>query len=374
MTLGLSASLGGRAPLHATTTCRSGPKPCPLAVPRLPCLIRRGTPCRLAPQAQSGSTTSFGSQPPGGDGGSGGGGGGGDGQGGEGRDSSITAALLLAGKAATDRFPAEIAAAIRAGRISQEVLARYLDMLKNPFLSWLLSFPGARARLLADPNFLFKVGIELGIGLTMKLTAEYTKRGDEFQSQLDFVLANVIMALIADFMLVWLPAPAYNLTGAAPQATGALSRLFSGCPENAFQRVQPGNPRFSLLQRGGAVVRNGSKLAAVGFFASLLGVGVTNGMVALRTSLDPTFVPLNAPQDVLTMAGAYGLYMASSANLRYQVLAGLVEERGIETLFHGKPAVCAALSFAVRTGNTFLGSMLWVDFLRLLHLQPKASS
>lgn len=85
-------------------------------------------------------------------------------------------------------------------------------MLKNPFLSWLLSFPGARARLLADPNFLFKVGIELGIGLTMKLTAEYTKRGDEFQSQLDFVLANVIMALIADFMLVWLPAPAYNLT------------------------------------------------------------------------------------------------------------------------------------------------------------------
>lgn len=63
--------------------------------------------------------------------------------------------------------------------------------------------------------------------------------------------------------------------------------------------MQPGNPRFSLLQRGGAVVRNGSKLAAVGFFASLLGVGVTNGMVALRTSLDPTFVPLNAPQDVL---------------------------------------------------------------------------
>ena len=25
--------------------------------------------------------------------------------------------------------------------------------------------------------------------------------------ELDFVLANVIMALVADFMLVWLPAP-----------------------------------------------------------------------------------------------------------------------------------------------------------------------
>lgn len=52
-----------------------------------------------------------------------------------------------------------------------------------------------------------------------------------------------------------------------------------------------------------------------------------------------------------------------------QVLAGLVEERGIETFFAGNSAVCSALSFIVRTSNTFLGSLLWVDFLRLLHLQ-----
>lgn len=231
-----------------------------------------------------------------------------------------------------------------------------------------------RARLLADPNFLFKIGIELGIGLTMKVIAEYTKRGKDFQAQLDFVIANVIMALVADYMLVWLPAPAYNLTGAAPTPSGPWQRLFAGCPENAFQKVQPGNAPFSVLQRGGAVVRNGIKLSAVGFCASLLGVAVTNAMVELRRRLDPSFRPLNAPQNVLTMAGAYGLYMASSANLRYQILAGIVEERGIETLFHGKPGICAALSFAVRTGNTFLGSILWVDFLRMLGLQPKAKA
>lgn len=162
-------------------------------------------------------------------------------------------------------------------------------------------------------------------------------------------------------------------SNAAPRNPGLFQRVFAGCPENAFQRVQQGGAPYSLVQRVGAVVRNGTKLAAVGCCASLLGVGVTNGIVKLRGVLDPSFKPLNAPQDVGVMAGAYGLYMASSANLRYQVLAGLVEERGIETLFHGKPNICAALSFIVRTGNTFLGSILWVDFLRMLNLQPKSS-
>jgi len=65
--------------------------------------------------------------------------------------------------------------------------------------------------MLADPSFLVKVGIELGIGICTKATAEYTKRGDNFSNQLDFVTANVIMALIADFMLVWLPAPTFSV-------------------------------------------------------------------------------------------------------------------------------------------------------------------
>lgn len=150
------------------------------------------------------------------------------------------------------------------------------------------------------------------------------------------------------------------------------------------------------------------------------------------------------------MSAAYGSYMASSSNLRYQILAGLVEERGIEVMFKSNPAACAVLSFIVRcvaersvthaaallsclaapakkhglrrrrhalesrrrlhasenleekdfcqhslllpvtvtalgqrlkpplpalpsfpcrTGNTFLGSLLWVDYIRLLGLQ-----
>ena len=49
----------------------------------------------------------------------------------------------------------------------------------------------------------------------------------------------------------------------------------------------------------------------------------------------------------------------------------MIEERGIETFFKGSPALCAALSFLVRTGNTFLGSLLWVDYCHLLGLQVR---
>ena len=44
------------------------------------------------------------------------------------------------------------------------------------------------------------------------------------------------------------------------------------------------------------MVRNGAKLAAVGFGSSLIGVSITNVLIAARQMLDPTFAPPNAPQ------------------------------------------------------------------------------
>lgn len=67
--------------------------------------------------------------------------------------------------------------------------------------------------------------------------------------------------------------------------------------------------------------------------------------------------------------------MSVSSNLRYQIIAGIIEERGIETIFKGQHQLCHILSFIVRTANTFVGSLLWVDFVRLLGMQkaqPKA--
>lgn len=107
------------------------------------------------------------------------------------------------------------------------------------------------------------------------------------------------------------------------------------------------------------------------------GVGVTNALLTMRQIIDPTLVAPNKPQNVVATSAAYGLYMSVSSNLRYQIIAGVVEERGIEVLFKGRPELCHLLSFAARTGNTFLGSLLWVDFVRLCGMQkasgPKAA-
>jgi len=85
--------------------------------------------------------------------------------------------------------------------------------------------------------------------------------------ELDFVAANVLMALIADFMLAWLPAPTLALAQRQAARFDVLGRLFAGCPDNAFQKVQPGQPGFSVVQRVGAPVRNGLKLFGVGLGA-----------------------------------------------------------------------------------------------------------
>jgi len=125
------------------------------------------------------------------------------------------------------------------------------------------------------------------------------------------------------------------------------------------------------------VLRNGAKLAGVGVFSSFVGVALTNALLGLRSVLEPGFAPPNQPQNLLQTSAAYGAYMATSSNLRYQLVAGVIEERGIETVFKGNHALCAGLSLAVRTANTFAGSLLWVDFVRLLGMQsykPPASA
>lgn len=43
------------------------------------------------------------------------------------------------------------------------------------------------------------------------------------------------MAIIADFMLVYLPAPTVSLRPPLALSAGGLSKFFHNCPDNAFQ-------------------------------------------------------------------------------------------------------------------------------------------
>ncbi|MCJ1422139.1 hypothetical protein MMC29_000018 [Sticta canariensis] len=214
----------------------------------------------------------------------------------------------------------------------------------------------------------------VGIGIFTKSSAEYSKRGKHFFEEADFVAANIAMALVADFMLVWLPAPTLAFskkTSSLPGSNSAMARFLRSCPDNAFQRVRPGSAPFTVGQRTGAILRNGAKLLAVGFGSSMIGVGATQALSAIRTFLDPEFSTPNPPQSVLSVSAAYASFMGINSNLRYQFIAGIIEERGIEVAFKNNPKLCHVLSLIVRTGNTFAGSLMWIDYLRLLGMQPK---
>ncbi|KAK6140527.1 hypothetical protein DH2020_025726 [Rehmannia glutinosa] len=216
-----------------------------------------------------------------GGGGGGGGEGGGDGDAGGRNRAEAIMALAEVGRS-LDSIPKDLAAAIEAGRIPASIVNRFFELEKSPFLGWLLRFGGFKERLLADDLFLTKVAIECGVGIFTKTAAELEKRRENFTKELDFVFADVVMAIIADFMLVWLPAPTVSLRPPLAVTAGGLNKFFHGCPDNAFQ----------------------------------IGTGVTNGLMTARKAIDKSFAAEAEDVPILSTSVAYGVYMAVSSNLR----------------------------------------------------------
>ncbi|KAK8918306.1 hypothetical protein KSP39_PZI021204 [Platanthera zijinensis] len=303
-----------------------------------------------------------------------GGGGGGDGGSNGGDEESsgknrreAILALAEVGRS-LDNIPSDLSAAINAGRIPGEIVHRFSDLERSPIFRWLFQFGGFKERLLADDLFLAKVAMECGVGIFTKTAAEYERRRENFMKELDFVVADVVMAIIADFMLVWLPAPTVSLRSPLALNAGSFAKFFHNCPDNAFQVALAGTS-YSLLQRVGAIVRNGSKLFVVGTTASLVGTGITNVLIKARKVLDKNFAGEAEEVPLIETSVAYGVYMSISSNLRYQILAGVIEQRILEPLLHNHKLMLSAFCFAVRTGNTFLGSLLWVDYARWIGVQ-----
>ncbi|KAL3622010.1 Protein RETICULATA-RELATED 4, chloroplastic [Castilleja foliolosa] len=292
-------------------------------------------------------------------GGSGGGGGGNnDGNDDKNKKRNKEEALMALAEAgrSLESLPKDLKAAIEDGRIPGSIVLKYFDLEKSGFLSWLMKFGGFKERLLADDLFLAKVGFECGVGVFTKTLAEYQRRQEKFFDELEIVFADVVMAIIADFMLVYLPAPTVALRAPLALNAGRLAKFFYSCPDNAFQRM-------------GAIVRNGAKLFAVGTTSSLVGTVVTNAAINAHKAVDQSAKDEAENVPVISTSVAYGVYMAVSANLRYQVVAGVIEQRLLEPMLHQHKLILSALCFAVRTGNTFLGSLLWVDYARFIGIQ-----
>ncbi|XVF19299.1 hypothetical protein REPUB_Repub11eG0098400 [Reevesia pubescens] len=362
------------------TTCFFTPSlyfsPLPTTTPKFPTTFPLHLHLRFSSSSTSSSSSLRLRQPspflafstlPGGDGGdinsnNNSGGGGGDNENGKGKggdenagDKNRKEAMIVLAEAgrSMESLPKDLAAAIQVGRIPGSVIERFLGLEKSGLMRWLMQFGGFKERLLADDLFLAKVAMECGVGIFTKTAAEYERRRENFFKELEIVFADVVMAIIADFMLVYLPAPTVSLRPPLAVSAGAISKFFYSCPDNAFQVALHGTS-YSFLQRFGAV---------------MVGTAVTNALINARKAVDKSSAAEVENVPILSTSVAYGVYMAVSSNLRYQVLAGVIEQRILEPLLHQHKLMLSAICFAVRTGNTYLGSLLWVDYARLVGIQ-----
>lgn len=296
----------------------------------------------------------------------GGGGGGGEGASdGASDDEAMLAALLSKKKLMLSDLPADIVKAYQAGIVGAGVLVNFLLARANFFSRVLMGMgPGMRNRFLADRLFLLKIAIEEGMGIAGKLGAEYERRRENFFREGEFVFANLITALLADFALVYLPAPSVALEGVG-QGSSWLKRLAVQLPSNIFQTDRS----FTMAQRAGGFALKASQLFVVGFACSLIGAAMTNGLVYVREKVDKNYKPQTAKTNVLAVSALYATFLGLSSGSRYQLVNG-IESHIFPRIFAKTPALMEqASTFALRYGNTFWGSQQWVIFCRLTNVQ-----
>ncbi|KAK2982457.1 hypothetical protein RJ640_026300 [Escallonia rubra] len=294
-------------------------------------------------------------------------------------DRAEIARVMNAAGRRRDALPQDIQKGLDLGLVSPEVLQNFFDLEQYPLVSELTHrFQGFRERLLADPKFLHRLAIEEVISVTTTLIAQYERRKENFFEEIDYVITDTVRGIIVDFFTVWLPAPTISFLSSTdamnvPNSMEALKGLLGSIPDNAFQKNLAGKD-WNVSHRVASVLLGGFKLASVGFISSIGAVASSNILYALRNFLNPAIDnnQQNKRSPILKTAAVYSCFLGTSANLRYQVIAGIVEHR-ISDQFSDQTLFVNMLSFVVRTVNSYWGTQQWIDLARFTGLQTRKS-
>ncbi|KAL3630550.1 Protein RETICULATA-RELATED 6, chloroplastic [Castilleja foliolosa] len=292
-------------------------------------------------------------------------------------DRAEIARVMNAAGIRRDGLPKDLQKGLDLGLVSPEVLQNFFDLERNHIISELTHhFQGFRERLLADPKFLNRLAIEEAISITTTLIAQYQKRKENFFEELDYVVTDTIRGIVVDFFTVWFPAPTLsflnnddNINPASSME--AIQGLLGSIPDNAFQKNLAGSD-WNLNHRIASVIVGGLKLAGVGFISSIGAVASSNILFAIRKLLNPSFASeeRNVRSPILKSAFVYASFLGTSANLRYQVIAGIVEHR-ISDLFIEQALLVNTISFVARTINSYWGIQQWIDLARYTGVQAR---
>lgn len=292
-------------------------------------------------------------------------------------DRAEIARVMNAAGRRRDGLPQDLQKGLDLGLVSPEVLQNFFDLEQYPIISELTHrFQGFRERLLADPKFLHKLAIEESISITTTLLAQYEKRKENFFLEIDYVITDTLRGAVVDFFTVWLPAPTLSFLSFSDEMDisdnmESLKGLLGSLPDNAFQK-NPAGKNWNLTHRAASLLFGGLKLSAVGFISSIGAVAASNALYALRKYLNPELVTSEKYKrsPILKTAVVYSGFLGISANLRYQVIAGLVEHR-ISELLPSQTLFVNMLSFFSRTINSYWGTQQWIDLARYMGLQTR---
>ncbi|CAN6835693.1 unnamed protein product [Brassica oleracea] len=292
-------------------------------------------------------------------------------------DRAEIARVMNAAGRSRDALPQDIQKGLDLGLVSPEILQNFFDLEQYPLIAELTQrFQGFRERLLADPKFLNRLAIEEAISITTTLVAQYEKRKENFFEELDYVITDSVRASVVDFFTVWLPAPTLSFLSyadetARPNSIDALRGLLGSIPDNAFQKSLGGKD-WTLNLRIASVIVGGLKLAGVGVVSSFAAVGSSNALYAIRKFIKPELAVSEQTKrsPMLKTAVVYGGYLGTSSNIRYQIIAGLIEHR-ISDELSSQPLLVNMISFVVRVANSYYGTQQWIDLARSTGLQAQ---
>mmetsp|Transcript_4342 Transcript_4342/g.15561 ORF Transcript_4342/g.15561 Transcript_4342/m.15561 type:complete len:487 (+) Transcript_4342:436-1896(+) len=221
-------------------------------------------------------------------------------------------------------LPAGLRMAVEMSVISSAQLVRFLSMDYRPKLTRAVTraLPTEPARhfvgrMMGDPAFLYKMGLEQFLTITGSVLCELKIRGGErFRKEWKEVVARTTALCVGNAALVWMTAPS--------RAFGSTSKFgwqqhLSKLPNHVFERSSPLR-RYTMVDRSQAFLYKAGQLGLVGLTSGALGVALTK-LVGGGQEEDPKSA--TSAHGWRGPIMGLGLQMAISSHLRYQGIAGV---------------------------------------------------
>lgn len=226
-----------------------------------------------------------------------------------------------------------------------------------------------KMRLAADKNFVSKSITEILLAAGTQLAAEVNRRGARgLITEIDFVVAGLLTAIIGKYYSMWRVAPVIDEDGGKKmkedKVKAAVARHMN-VPNNAFQT----DDNYMVHERFMAFILPIPSLFKAGFIASSIGYGLTTLLIAIRSWIIPSYVAATVNVNILYASVYTGAFMALVSNIRYQLLQGIIEPLLIEKMFASFPVMKATAIFWIRLGNGLLGSTIAIAGMKYFGLQ-----